>query len=250
MRLAFLAAIPLAAALPSPAALAQSAAGSAPAAQVPAVDAAYLRFYDAIVGGVDMGQMAIGGADSIFDGLVRNQPKFADVARRNPGLKGEFRTATLPFLKMWMDRSTAAMRGKVAARLAKYFTVAEAEEVAQFYGSPLGKKFLKAVSESMSFDTTVDQAISGGKPEAGIAGADMDKSANRAMARLLPTLTADEREALMRFSQRPVFRKLALIDQAMAGMEQPSMDEFSTAEERDAFGKAVRDLFIRATSSS
>ena len=70
------------------------------------------------------------------------------------------------------------------------------------------------------------------------------------MARLLPTLTADEREALMRFSQRPVFRKLALIDQAMAGMEQPSMDEFSTAEERDAFGKVVRELFMRAMSSS
>mgnify|MGYP000352526679 CR=1 FL=1 len=47
----------------------------------------------------------------------------------------------------------AALAPKVAARLAKYYTVAEAEEVAQFYGSPLGKKFLKAVSESMSFDT-------------------------------------------------------------------------------------------------
>ena len=248
MRPILLAALPLAAVLLSPPALAQAAA--AQAAQAPAVDPAYLRFYDSIVGGVDITQMATNGADSIFDGLVRNEPKFADVARRSPNLQDEFRAVTLPYLTMWMERSTSAMRGRVAARLAKYYSIAEADEVARFYGSPLGRKFLKAISESMTFAATVDQAVSGSKPESGIAEADIDKGASRALARLLPTLTAAEREALMRFSQRPVFRKLALIDQAMAGMEQPSMDEFSTAEERDSFGKAVRDLFMRAMTAS
>jgi hypothetical protein len=140
------------------------------------------------------------------------------------------------------------MRNKVAARLSNYFTVPEAREIAAFYASPLGQKFMKTVSGNMSFDATVDASMKSDSKDntAGIADADLDKTVGRSMAKLIPTLTPAERAELMRFSQRPVYHKLPLIGKALEGLEQPSMDEFSTAEERDGFQKAIIAVFQRA----
>jgi hypothetical protein len=238
-------------ALAQPALLsAQTDAAAKPAESAAvAVDQAHLQLYDVITGGLDIQVMAQAGADSIFDGLVRNEPRMKQLAERNPGMRAEFRTIALPYLKTWMTRSTGVMRERVAARFAKHFTAAEAAELGQFYASPVGRKLMRALSGSMTFDNTVDQAMQSGKASDPMVDADLDKSLQTGVARLLPTLTPAEKAEFMRMSKRPVFAKLGLISQAMEGIEQPGIDEMSTAEERDGFAKAVRGLFERAMAN-
>ncbi|HQV04459.1 MULTISPECIES: DUF2059 domain-containing protein [unclassified Novosphingobium] len=214
-----------------------------------AVDQAHLRLYDVILGGVDIQAMAQAGADSIFDGLVRNEPRMAQLAERNPGMRAEFRTMAMPFLKTWMTRSTSIMRERVAARFARHYTAAEAAELGQFYDSPVGRKLMKAFSGSMTFDKTVDQALQSGSSSQPMVNADVDKSLNAGLARFLPTLSPAEKEEFIRMSKRPVFAKLGLISQAMQGIEQPKIDEMSTPEEREAFGQALRTLFEKAMAN-
>ena len=242
--------LPLAAAaLPAPLLAQTEAATKPPEAAAAAVDPAHYGLYDVIAGGLDIQAMAQSGADSIFDGMVRNEPRMAQLAKRNPGMRAEFNAVALPYLKTWMTRSTGVMRTRVATRFARHFTPAEAAELGQFYGSPAGRKLMKVLSGSMTFDNSVDQALQSGKSGEPMADADLDKSLNAGVSRLLPLLTPTERAEFMRMSKRPVFAKLGLISQAMDGIEQPTIDEMSTPEEREGFGKAVRGLFERALAN-
>ncbi|MFM5948882.1 MAG: DUF2059 domain-containing protein [Novosphingobium sp.] len=243
--------LPLAAALLPAPLPAQTPAAPAPAQLEAEVDQAFYRLYDAMAAGADYSALAVNGADSIFDGLVRNEPRMAELSRRNPGLRGEFRTVAVPYLKVWMDRSTKIMRGRVAAQFARHFTVTEADEFARFYGSPLGRKMMKAISGNLQFDATVDQAVQSGDPgyDKGIADKDVEKGVDRALTKLLPTLTGAEQDQLLRFSKSPAFRKIGLINQVMDGVPQPGIDEMSTPEEREAFGRALRTLFERAMAN-
>lgn len=241
-------ALPLAAAaLPMPA-LAQSA--PPPVAAAAKVDPAYLSIYDSVMDGIDMEAITISGTDAIFDGLVRNEPSFADMARRNPQMKAEFRAAALPFMRTWMQRSTAAVRERAAVRFSKVITVADAREIAAFYSSPLGRKFMKAVSKNVSFDNTVDDAIrspsSSETPK--MSQGDVDKTIGGALGSLLESLTPAEREEMVRISQRPFYRKLGLVSQALEGLEQPNMNDFSTEQERTDFQKAVFAVFSKYAS--
>jgi hypothetical protein len=175
----------------------------------------------------------------------------AQVAKRNPGMRDEFRTIAVPYLKVWMDRSTRVMRQRVAVRLSNYLSPAEAAEIGQFYGSPVGRKLMRTVSRNMSFDNTIDQAVQ--SPGSGqvtpVSQADLDTSVSTGVAKLLPTLTPAERAEFLAFSRKPAYAKLHLIPKAMEGVEQPGIDEMSTAEERDGFAKAVRGLFERAMAN-
>lgn len=230
-----------------PLAQAQTAA-PASATQPAQIDPAYYAIYDAVIGGSDMEQIAVAGADSIFDGIGRSDPNFAELARRKPQLKGEFRTAALPFLRIWMGRSTQAVRQRVAVRLSTYFTLDEAREVAAFYASPLGHKVMKSVSSNMSFDATVDSAIrtEGEAVPGGIADADLDRTLGRAVPKLVASLTPAERAEMARLEQRPGFRKLAGLSAALKDVEQPNMEDFSTAQEREGFQKAVMGVLEKA----
>ncbi len=242
---------PLAVALLPASLQAQSVPTPAPVQLETQVDQAFYRLYDTMAGGADISVMSVNGADSIFDSLVKNEPRMAELSRRNPGLRGEFRTIAVPFLKVWMERSTKAMRGRVAVQFAKSFTVAEADEIARFYGSPLGRKMMQAISGNLKFDATADQAIKTGDPRynQGIAEQDVEKGVDRALAKLLPTLTAAEQDQLLRISKSSAFRKLGLIGEVMAGVPQPGIDELSTSEEREAFGQALRGLLEKTMAN-
>ncbi len=242
----FLTAFTLACAATLPiAAPAQAQAASATASAK--VDPAYFNLYDAIVGSLDVDVLAAKGADEIFDGLVRNEPAFADMAKKRPAMRDEFRTAATPYLAIWMDRSKQARRNQGAVAFAKYMDPAEAGEIAQFWGSPLGKRFVAAISRNISMDGAVDAALkTPGKGDFELTGKDQDQTVSAAVAEFLPTLNPAERSQMEQFAKTRGFAKLQYIGVALKELPQPGMEEFSTPEEREGFKKAIFAVFARA----
>lgn len=238
--------LPLAMLASAPAVQAQAQPGSAVSAGK--VDAAFYAIYDAVLGGADMEQVAIAGTDSVYDSIGRNDPGFTTFAAGKPALKAQFRAATLPFMRIWMGRSTAHVREEIAVKLSKHFTIDEAREVAQFYASPLGRKVMKSVSANMTFDATIDSAIKSDDPNAGggIAEKDVDQTIGKAMPGLLGSLTAAERAEMARLEARPAFRKLVGLGALMRDVKQPGMDDISTPQEREGFQKAIMGVFEKA----
>lgn len=230
---------------PTPA-LAQSAA--APAKAIAKADQPYFDLYDAIIGGLDLGQMAEISADAVFDGMVRNNPEFGSFAKGQPGLKGEFRIIAKPYLLVWVGRAMAIKRGPVVSKFKEQLAPNEAAELAAFYRSPLGRKVMRAVSSNVSAGNTVDSAMKNG-------GKSIDKNAIRedeadtmsaALQDLLPSLTAAEQKEMIAISRTSAFRKLEGVTEAMQSVPEPSFDQIATAEEKQAFGQALGELFRKA----
>jgi len=236
----------LAAAVP-----ASVAAQSAPApasVPVPAADQPYAAVFDVLVGGLDIDQMAQVGADEIFDGMVRNDNRFASMARSQPDLKTRFRAVAKPYLATWIKRSNDMRRPLVIDVLKKNLTLAEAREVAAFYGSPLGRKFMQSYSRNLSADKTVDAAIRGRTSEVDKAAqrADEKASVDSTVAALLPSLTMAEQRQLIAFSGTQGFRKMQKMGNVMSLIPEPSFEQITTKAEREEFGAAVRKLFTEA----
>lgn len=227
-------------------ALAQTAA--APAKAIAKADQPYFDLYDAIIGGLDMGQMAEISADAVFDGMVRNNPEFSSFANSQPGLKAEFRTIAKPYLLVWVGRAMVLKRGPVVAKFKEQLTPKEAGELAAFYRSSLGRKVMTAISNNMSAGNTVDSAMKNG-------GNSIDKSAIRedeadtmsaALQDLLPSLTVAEQKEMIAISKTSAFRKLEAVGEAMQSVPEPSFDQIATTEEKQAFGQALGELFRKA----
>jgi hypothetical protein len=206
---------------------------------------AYYDVYDAMIGGMDLAAMTDTAADSIFDGLVRNEPSFSALAKGKPQLRDRFRTIARPYLRIWLERSTTVRRDQIAQNLSTKLTLAEAREIADFYGSPLGQKILAAITRNLSLDATVDTTIAGknGFSDSKARATDENQTMNKAMQQLLPTLTPEEQGQILKYGRSKTFAKLPLVSKAFDEIPQPTIDEISTAEEREGFKKELTGFF-------
>lgn len=206
---------------------------------------AYYDVYDAMIGGMDLAAMTDTAADSIFDGLVRNDPSFSALAKGKPQLRDRFRTIARPYLRVWLERSTTVRRDQIAQNLSTKLTLAEAREIADFYGSPLGQKILAAITRNLSLDATVDTTIAGknGFSDSKARATDENQTMNKAMQQLLPTLTPEEQGQILKYGRSKTFAKLPLVSKAFDEIPQPTIDEISTAEEREGFKKELTGFF-------
>ena len=107
-------------------------AQAAPSAQSAKPAQAHYDVYDAMIGGMDLAALTDTAADSIFDGLVRNEPSFSSLAKDKPQLRDRFRAIARPYLRVWLERSTTVRRDQIAQSLAAKLTLAEAREIADF----------------------------------------------------------------------------------------------------------------------
>lgn len=224
-------------------------ANGSPAAQSAQPAKVYFDLYDAIVGGMDLDAMADTAADSIYDGMIRNEPRFAEAAKGKPQLRDRFRNSARPYLRVWMERTTTVRRKQIAAKLATKLNPAEAREFSDLYGSPLGQKLLKAITQNLTLDATVDSSMAGQRAS-GVAESDQQRTVAGAMQKLLPTLSADEQRQLIKYGQSKSFGKLPLVSEAFKETPEPSFNEISTEEEREAFKKAVFGVLSEALQGS
>ena len=231
---------------------ATAVAQAAPAAQSAKPAQAYFNLYDAMIGGMDLSAMTDIAADSIYDGLVRNDPSFGALAKDKPQLRDKFRAAARPFLSVWLGRATTVRRGQIAQNLAAKLTPADAQEIADFYSSPLGKKMLLAITRNLSLDSTVDTSMAGQASARGAQArqADENRTMSGAMRELMPTLTPAEQAQMMKYSQKSSFSKLHLVGKAFADAPEPGFDEISTPEERDGFKQAIAGIFAEAKNGN
>ena len=227
-------------------------AQTAPTAQSAKPAQAYFNLYDAMIGGMDLSAMTDNAADSIFDGMVRNDPTFGALVKGKPQLRDKFRAAARPFLSVWLGRSTTVRRGQIAQNLAGKLTPADAQEIADFYSSPLGRKVLGAVTRNLSLDSTVDSSMAGQSAASGSKArqADENRTMSGAMRDLMPTLTPAEQTQMLKYSQKSSFAKLPLIGKAFEETPEPGFEEISTPEEREGFKRAIASLFVEAKNGN
>ena len=220
-------------------------AQTAPSAQSAKPAQAYYDVYDAMIGGMDLAALTDTAADSIFDGLVRNEPSFSSLAKDKPQLRDRFRAIARPYLRVWLERSTTVRRDQIAQNLAAKLTLAEAREIADFYSSPLGRKLLSAITGNLSLDATVDTAIAGksGFGASKARATDENRTMDKAMKQLLPSLTPAEQAQILKYGQTKGFAKLPLVSKAFKEIPEPTIDEISTVEEREGFKKELAGFF-------
>jgi hypothetical protein len=233
--------LPIAAALIAiaPAVQAQPAGSAQAAAAQP--DRAYGQLYDAIVGGFDFDAMGLKMVGDVYDSMLRARPELAALDKQRPGMRERFAALCMPYFKLWLPRSRDLARQRSVVELAKSVTPADARQLAGFYGSPLGRKVIKAVGNNLTFDATIDASIKGNGTASG-KRADMQSSIAGATGEFLKSLTPAEQREFNAFAQGNAFKQVGAMNAALARVKNPSSDEISTPEERAAFGKAIVDF--------
>lgn len=223
-------------------------AQAAPSAQSAKPDKAYFDLHDAMISGMDLAAMTDTAADAVFDGLVRNDPTFAEMAKGKPELRNEFRAVARPFMRVWLERATTVRRNQIARKLTVNLTPSEARELADFYGSPLGKKVMLAITRNLSLDASVDTVFAGKSASSDRAArtTDEDRTANNAMQKLLPTLSPEEQTQILKFGKTKAFGKLPVVSSAFSEVAEPTIEEITTPEERENFKQALTAFFTAA----
>lgn len=233
--------LPIAAALfaISPAAQAQPGGPGQAASAQP--DKAYGELYDSIIGGFDFDGLGVRMVDDVYSSLLRARPEMAALDKQRPGMRERFSAVCMPYFRMWLPRSRDLARQRSIVELAKSLPPADARQLAAFYGSPLGKKVIKAVGNNLTFEAMIDASAKGKGAAAG-AKTDMQSSIAGAAGEFLNSLTPTEQREFAAFMQGNTFKQVNVMNAALARVKSPSSEEISTPEERAAFGKAIVDF--------
>jgi hypothetical protein len=238
--------LPIAAALLTVAPAVQAQPAGPAQASAPQPDQAYGQLYDAIVGGFDFDSLGVRMVDDVYDSLLRARPEMAALDKQRPGMRERFAAICMPYFRLWLPRSRDLARQRSVVELAKSLPPADARQLAGFYGSPLGKKVIKAVGNNLSFDATIDASIKGKGAAAGTR-ADVQNSVVGATGEFLKSLTPAEQREFNAFIQSGALNRVSAMNAALARAKSPTSEEISTPEERAAFSKAIVDFLTSET---
>lgn len=200
-------------------ALIGSPAGAAPAAvlapvpagAVPATPASAdsARLIDAIVGQLDLNQVIGRVTEQLIDKFAEGDPAVSAGIAAEPALRGRIKAVIEPQMKIWVDRNLALKRPVWQYLIASNMTGAEARQIADFYFSPLGRRFIAAAARNVTAANVLDAAARHDRAGLVAAGSrDLEAGKARAVTQLIPTLTPAERVRIVRLAGAPAMRKL------------------------------------------
>lgn len=172
-------------------------------------------------------------------------PQIAAMEQAKPGLIDAIVLAMRPTLKTYGQRVQADYRPRTRAMLANYLTPADAEDLAAFYRSPLGRKLMGQASRSLTMDSTlsgIGDDISAGKDptEVTIDSAQINSDIDKASRSAVGALSEDDLAELGRLTmEKPALLKLAAIRDDMLALRTQMENEQPTPAEAAAIERAV-----------
>lgn len=123
-----------------------------------------------------------------FQGALRAAPDMAAIEAECPGVIGVMTAAAEPIMRPAYLRDFAAYRERLANLFRGEMSVAQAREGADFFTSPLGRRFLLSLAANLSVDAQNGDAISsqGATISSEALGADNLRSAKDGLSALEP----------------------------------------------------------------
>jgi hypothetical protein len=186
---------------------------------------------------------------AMLDGILASMrtqyaamPLFAELERTHTGFIDQVVAAMRPALEVYSERVRLEYRPQMIAVLRAGLTDAEADELAEFYRSPLGQKVQQVASQNYRPDNVLSSIAGDGTPTADQVQADM-----HAVARSVTRgLTTEEQETVGRkVLTRPAFAKLVQIMPQVAALR-AKMEVAPTTPAEDAqVEAAIKDVFER-----
>lgn len=170
------------------------------------------RILVAMEAGVDFEEQISSVIDTMAKQLVTATPELLELEGQFPGLSRKAAEAMRPTFRSYSTRVRELYRPRFIAVFAEMFTPAEAEDVADFYASPVGRRLLGAVSDAYDGSEIVAAAVKGGDISDAAIMSDTSRAARRAVARM----SEDELTAMGELAQRkPALLKLATLNERL-----------------------------------
>ncbi len=186
-----------------------AAAGEAPQMQQKPVSAAALALSRLLNPEPDMRAMMERAFDAGFAAGKDADPQAGAAYAEHPGLEETIRKAGQKAMAANVDRIIA----KALARFARFYderlTQNEIQDMIAFYGSPTGRKVVAGMYAGIDMNQLVERLGPDGQSD--ISGSDVGAINRRAVTRILPSITAADRTALMKFAATPTFARLRSI---------------------------------------
>ena len=191
----------------------------------------------------EMRQVTERGFDAGFAAGKAADPAAAAVYAEHPGLEETIRVAGRKAVAANLDRIIANAQAKFARFYDERLTQDELQEMILFYGSPTGQKVVAGMYAGLDMTQLVQRM--GPDGERDISGSDVGALNRATVVRILPSFTAADRTALLKFSTTPTFVKLRSILPDFQGLvasvaNQP--DPLLNAAIEKEVGKAVEEF--------
>lgn len=216
-----------------------SSAASAQGATAP--DPVYGDLIAAIEETVDQDLM-ISGAVGALKRQFAATPEFAAAETTSPGLIEEVATSLRPILTQQNRRVQALYRPEMVALFAARLTPGEAQSIASFYRSDLGRKLVGNVAQAYAPDAT----LSGIQTDAPITADQVREDINTAVVSGLGQLSPDELRQMGETAvANPALLKLQQINPAIQQIRVKMENEPLTPEENAAVVAVVESVFAR-----
>lgn len=132
--------------------------------------------------------------------------EFADLEQAYPGIINALVTAIMPHLKLNAQAARTGQRADMKQFYMARLTTDELKALSDFWGSPLGMKFIASLNQNLSYKKSVGDAVSAAE-EGGTTQDSVRSDLGSAGVAAAAALTAPERVQIMRFMASPAGRK-------------------------------------------
>ncbi len=179
-----------------------------------------------------------------FDTALRGDPDMAQIEAECPGLIAAMSAAVEPIMWPAHQRDYADYRGQLHALFERELNDGHARGAAEFFASPLGQRFITALSSEISVDATLSELQTGeaAHVSAEALAADNLESASRGIMALEP---ADRLEITTIFSTNAWASEFARIEPQVAALQLAMANSDYTPEESAAMDAAIDGVIDR-----
>lgn len=219
--------------------LAPMAAQAQEDAAVQQATSAHERLFATMENGLDREEMLVMTTGVVATQIIATLP--ADMTAGKPDLQQRLAQALLPAMRVYSGRVTAEYRPRMIAAIAEVFTADEADVLAEFYSSDLGRRALSAASSNLSVDAMTADGMDDMRVEAASVERDIAETGMRAFG----AMSQADRAELMRVTlSNPAFLKMPQMQQRIAQVRAEMESAPLTAEETAMIQQAVASVLL------
>lgn len=221
------------------------AVAQTPSAHENTVDA-HARLLDTIQSSVTP-ELSLDSTMRALDDQLRLDATMTELERRKPGTITAICEASRPVMERYVERVKAIYRPRFLQAMGDHLTPAEAEEIAGFFASPIGRKVLRSTVENFRTEA-MGQSVADGEA---VTPADVRHDSDAATQVAISSLTDAELVQLNReIAARPAMQKLAAVRGQITSLRAQMEQEPMTSSEQQALRAAVEAVLTGRTFAS
>lgn len=208
-------------------------------------DAAYQDLFNAIDEGVDH-EVALDSTMKVVRREYAAIPVIAQVDQMSPGLIDEIVKEMRPIFRDYQARVRDKYRPQMVGLFARNLTTSEAQDIAAFYRSELGRRILGGVSRNYSPDATLEnvQELEGQSEDE--VRDNVASDIGNATQATISELSQDDLVAMGRLAmEKPALLKLGQINPQMIALRAQMEQEQPTPDEAAQIEAVIQAVFKR-----